>query len=212
VTRPGAGATPGGACIARALHPIDVPPAGEGWNRRELDGLLPADVAMREAAVLVGLVERHASTHVLLTLRPPSMRLHAGQVSFPGGRIDPGDDGPVAAALREAREEVGLAATQATLLGFLDPLATISGFRVLPVVGVLDAGFVPRPHDAEVAAVFELPLDWLLDPANLRTREVPWRGRVRRVPEFAPHDAAPAPVWGATAMILQNLRERLAGD
>lgn len=197
--------------IARVLHPIDAPPPGDGWNRRDLDDLLQPGLVFREAAVLVGLVERDATLQVLLTLRPPAMRLHAGQVSFPGGRIDPGDAGPMAAALREAHEEVGLGVDQAKPLGYLDPLATISGFRVVPVVADIDPGFVPRPHAAEVAAVFELPLDWLLDPANLQAREVPWRGRMRRVPQFVPHPAAPAPVWGATAMIMQNLGARLLG-
>jgi 8-oxo-dGTP pyrophosphatase MutT (NUDIX family) len=167
---------------------------------------------LRPAAVLVGLLPRAGGSRVLLTVRNPAMRLHAGQVSFPGGRIDAGDADAVVAALREAREEVGLQPRQALALGYLDPLATVTGFRVLPVVAALDPRFLPRPCPGEVAGVFELPLSWLLDPANLVARVVDWKGRPREVLEIAPApgaDAGAPRVWGATASMLQNLGERL---
>ena len=195
--------------IARALHPLHAAPSGAGWNLGELDGLLDAAPPV-EAAVLLGLVEREAGPNVFLTLRTDGLRLHAGQVSLPGGRVDPGDAGTVDAALREAREEIGLAAAQATPLGFLDPVRTITGYRVVPVLARVDAGFVAQPDPSEVAAVFEVPLAFLLAPEHLRESGVHYRGRVRPVLEFAPYPGAPGHrIWGVTASILYNLRTRL---
>lgn len=193
------------ARLRRALHPLGPAPTAPEWNRAELDGLLPAGV-LREAAVLVGLVMRPSGTHVLLTLRTDTLRHHAGQVSFPGGRVEPGDRDAVSAAMRETREELGIAPASVRPLGYLDPLATITGFRVVPVVATIDPGYVARPDPGEVAELFEVPLEFLLDPAQLLTRRIELQGRPREVLEFR----YPAQrIWGATASMLFNLRQRL---
>ncbi|CBA16469.1 CoA pyrophosphatase [Xanthomonas albilineans] len=188
-----------------ALHPLQRPPLGPGWNQHELQNLLPAESSV-EAAVLVGLVPRADGTRVLLTRRTDSLRHHGGQVSFPGGRIDPGDADAVAAAIRESHEEIALAASQVEPLGYLDPFLTISGFRVMPVVAAIDPAFVPQPHPDEVAEVFEVPLVYLMAPENLRGIEIDDRGQSRVVLEYVWPEQR---IWGATAAILLNLRRRL---
>lgn len=200
---------PADAALQAALDPPSAVPVGPAWNIDELVDLLPADAFLAEAAVLVPLVGR-SETRVILTRRHDGLRNHGGQVSFPGGRVDPGDAGPVAAALREAEEEIGLQRSQALVLGCLDPLATISGFRVLPVVARVPEGFEPSPQPGEVAEVFSLPLSWLMAPENLEQVAIRIRGRERRVFEYQRHETAPGQrVWGATASILYNLRQRL---
>ncbi len=198
-----------GALAARlrgALHPLAAPPAGEPWNRVELDGLLSPGEP-QAAAVLVGVIPRPEGARVLLTRRNEALRQHGGQVSFPGGRIEPGDTSPLHAALREAAEEVGLQAAQAQALGYLDPLLTITGFRVQPALVLVEPGFVPRPDPTEVAEVFEVPLDLLLDPDQLERITLHVGGRARHVFQYR---YQPQRIWGVTASILFNLRERLA--
>ena len=192
--------------LATALHPLADPPPGPGWNLAELHDLVPHDAVTIEAAVLVGLIPRIEGTQVLLTRRTDALRQHAGQVSFPGGRIEPDDADAVAAALRETQEEIGVGARQIQPLGFLDPLATITGYRVQPVVALLASDYVALPDPNEVADVFEVPLAFLLDPANLATHTLDFRGRPREVFEYR----YPAQrIWGATASMLYNLRLRL---
>jgi 8-oxo-dGTP pyrophosphatase MutT (NUDIX family) len=201
---------PSTAILRAALHAPEAVPEGPGWNQAELADVLPAGSLLADAAVLVPLVRRDTLS-VVLTRRTDSLRHHAGQVSFPGGRIDATDAGPVAAALREAHEEIGLRAAQAEVQGYLDPLATITGFRVVPVVAFVAPEFVAIPEPGEVASVFELPLAWLLDPRNLQRVEIDHQGRPRGVLEFRRHAcAAEHRIWGATASILYNLRQRLA--
>lgn len=198
--------------LARSLHPIDDAPGGPEWNLDEVEGLFDGGDPI-DAAVLVGLVERDEDVQVLLTRRTEALRQHAGQVSFPGGRIDPGDDGVLAAALREANEEIGLAAAEAAPLGYLDPMRTVTGYRVVPVIARIAPGFVPRPDPSEVAAVFEVPLRFLLAPANLHRLDVEFRGRMRHVLEYSPYPAVPEQrIWGVTAEILYNLRQRLGAS
>lgn len=192
--------------IPHALHPLDRPPPGPGWNHAELADLLPAEKALRQAAVLVPLVERAHGPQVLLTRRTEVLRYHPGQIAFPGGRIEPADPDPVAAALREAREEVGLAESASSPLGYLDPFVTITGFHVFPVVARVAGDFVAAPDPSEVAEAFEVPLGWLLDPANARSVDIEFQGRPRRVLEFQ-HGGYR--IWGATAAMLVNLRRRL---
>lgn len=191
--------------LAQALNSLHDTGAAP-WNAHELADLLAPDVALADAAVLVALVPRASGVHVVLTRRTEDLRTHAGQVSFPGGRIETDDGGPVGAALREAQEEIGVAATLIDPLGLLDPLATISGFRVVPVVAALDPGYRATPDPREVAEVFEAPLDELLDPAGLHALALEFRGRARTVYEYR----RPGPrIWGATASMLLNLRTRL---
>jgi 8-oxo-dGTP pyrophosphatase MutT (NUDIX family) len=193
--------------LRAGLHPLDSPPAEGGWNQAELIDLLPASVRLVEAAVLVGLVERAHGVHVLLTRRTEDLRNHAGQVSFPGGRVEEADFDATATALRETFEEVGVAPAQVSPLGLLDPLVTITGFRVLPVVATVDPSYVARPDPREVAEVFEVPLDFLLDPDNLASQQLEHRGRIRTVLEYRWPSHR---IWGVTAAILLNFRERVA--
>lgn len=183
-------------------------------GHRRTPELLPGDALELEdpdrgptpAAVLVAIVDRPAPT-VILTLRPETMKRHPGQVSFPGGRIDAHDDGPVAAALREAEEEIGLPPSMVELIGIADPYRTITGFEVIPVVGVVPPGLDLAPHPGEVAAMFEAPLDYLLDPANQIIREAQFRGATRTYYEILWGERR---IWGATAAMIVNLSRRLA--
>jgi 8-oxo-dGTP pyrophosphatase MutT (NUDIX family) len=160
--------------------------------------------ARTPAAVLVPVVDRPEPT-VILTERPITMRRHPGQISFPGGRIEPGEN-PAAAALREAQEEIGLPPDQVDLVGIADPYVTITGFEVIPVIGVIPPGLVLSPHSGEVADMFEAPLHFLLDPARQRERSDSWRGRERHYYEILWEGRR---IWGATAAMIVNLSRRL---
>ena len=198
--------------LSQALHPLGAPLAQAPWNLEELADLL-GDAPTVDAAVLVGLVPREDGPRVLLTRRTDSLRNHAGQVSFPGGRIEHDDADAIAAAMREAQEEIGLAPSLVAPLGLLDPLVTITGFRVLPVVARIEPHYVPMPDPGEVAEVFEVDLDFLMHPDNLMRVELQHRGRTRHVLEFRSAPEAPQHrIWGVTASILFNLRERLARE
>ncbi len=167
----------------------------------------PAKQDVRKAAVLVGLVDRGDDYGVVLTLRPDTMPSHAGQVAFPGGRIEPGETA-LAAALREAYEEVGADPASVRVLGQSDPYLTGSGFAISPFVGVLPDSFVPVPHEREVAAVFETPLSFLMNPANHQRHEREFRGALRAYYAM-PHNGRY--IWGATAGMLKALYDRLYG-
>jgi 8-oxo-dGTP pyrophosphatase MutT (NUDIX family) len=180
-----------------------------GRQRRPIllegDVLEGAEGDLMPAAVLVAVVDRPLPT-VILTERPKTMRKHPGQISFPGGRIDPGDDGPVAAALREAEEEIALPRDSVQLVGVADVYRTITGFQVTPVVGVVPPGLPLKPQPGEVAAMFEAPLDYLLDPRHQIVRRVEWQGRERCYYEIEWEGRR---IWGATAAMIVNLSRRL---
>ena len=159
------------------------------------------------AAVLVGIVTS-AAPGVLLTKRTTTLRRHSGQVSFPGGRIDPGDASPEDAALREAHEEIGLDARFVEVVGRLGDHITGTGYRVTPVVALVSPGFTVTLSPAEVDAVFELELAVLLDPAAPERRQAELAGRMRHYWVW-PHPEHF--VWGATAAILLQLAQRLGG-
>lgn len=160
------------------------------------------DRPTRAAAVLVPLVNRPQGLTVLFTRRTEHLANHAGQVSFPGGRLEDADDGPVACALRETEEETGLPPACVDVLGSLDDYVTVTGFRVVPVVGLVHPPFVLTPDPFEVAEVFEVPLAFILDPANHQRVDRTVKGRSR------PYYAMPFEghyIWGATAGMLINL-------
>lgn len=161
------------------------------------------------AAVLVPIVEHHDGLTVLLTQRASQMRTHAGQISFPGGRIETSDDGPLQAALREAEEEIGLPRDHVEVVGYLDAHLVLTGFWITPVVGFVRPGFGLQLDAREVQSVFEVPLLYILDSANHRSRE-------RRIGEVAvqvydiPFEGRN--IWGATAGMLVALQRLLLGS
>ena len=171
-------------------------------------GMTPPSTALRPAAVLVPIVDRPEGMSVLLTQRTPHLTAHAGQISFPGGRIEEGDPDATAAALRETEEEVGLSRDHITVIGRLDTYVTGTGFEITPIVGIVRTPFPLTIDPFEVAEVFEVPLSFVLDSRNHRrmTREFENRTRVFFVLPYEGRN-----IWGATAGMLVNLAEVLAG-
>ena len=172
-------------------------------DHRELDERTPDQLT--PAAVLVPVTDR-AEPGVILTRRTERLRNHAGQVALPGGRVDPADADAVAAALREADEEIGLPPRLVEPVGAADRYRTVTGFEVTPVIGVVPPDLPLTPHEAEVAAVFEVPLAFLLDRANQRRAEMDWKGRRRSYWEITWNGHR---IWGATAAMIVNLARRL---
>lgn len=201
----------------RALH--RTPPGGP-WCDEDGRAAGPSDFDLnpeligelgelpppRAAAVLVPIVGRDELT-VLLTLRTEHLPSHAGQIAFPGGKIEDGDDcDPVATALREAREEIGLDARFVEPLGFLDAYRTGTGYRIVPVVAMVREGFALKLDSNEVADAFEVPLAFLMDARNHETHVRSWRGVERR---FYAMPFQQRYIWGATAGIMKNMHQRL---
>ena len=173
--------------------------------------LLPGDLPEvgategAQAAVLIAITDRE-NPGVILTVRRDDLRTHAGQIAFPGGRLDPGEDA-IAAALREAHEEILLEPSAVELIGSLEPYRTVTAYIVTPVVGVIPPDLRLEPHEREVADWFEAPLEFLLDPANQHRRSALFQGRTRHYYEILWNDRR---IWGATAAMIINLSLRLS--
>ena len=191
--------------LRRRLSDDAAPPEAVAALASSDDARDLTEGALRPAAVLVPIVHG-AEPGVLLTLRTPHLTAHAGQVAFPGGRIDPDDASPEAAALREAEEEIGLSPTQAELVGRLPDYVTGTGYLITPVLALLPDGLRLTPSPDEVAEIFTLPMATLLDPAAPERRSRQFRGRERRFWVW-PHERHY--IWGATAAILVHLAARL---
>lgn len=161
----------------------------------------------RHAAVLIPITDR-SEPGVILTQRPTWLRSHAGQVAFPGGKIDPEDESPIAAALREAEEELALPRSQVTVLGQADVYTSGSGYHITPVVGIIapDLPLIANPQ--EVEDWFEVPLYFLLDPVNLERRQAIWQGQNR---QYYDMNWQGRRIWGVTAGIIANLARRING-
>lgn len=198
--------------LAEPSEAIFDPRSEKSWSPSDFD-LNPdmvADFAVmdeaRAAAVLIPVIARPELT-VLLTQRTESLSTHAGQIAFPGGRVDEADASVVDAALREAEEEIGLERARVEIIGTADPYLTITGFEVIPVLGIVPPDLALTPHPGEVAAVFEAPFRHLLDPAHQHIRTAMFRGRERTYYEIDWHEQR---IWGATAAMIVNLSRRLA--
>jgi 8-oxo-dGTP pyrophosphatase MutT (NUDIX family) len=176
-----------------AQREVPVPVTGDGRSFHEPE-------EMRPAAVLVPLVRRDGGLTVLLTRRTAHLYDHAGQISFPGGRSEL-DESPAATALREAEEEIGLPSSHVQILGALAEYVTVTGYRVTPVVGLVHAPFELKPDDFEVAEIFEVPLEFFLDPANHLRHSVTQQGSLRHYYAMPYRQYY---IWGATAGMLMN--------
>ena len=185
----------------RLRHALATPPI-----EPPLEGDLPELRANAEveAAVLIAVTDR-PEPGLILTVRREDMRTHAGQIAFPGGRIDPGEDA-VAAALREADEELLLPPRAVDVVGSLEPYRTVTGYIVSPLLGIIPPDLPLEPHEQEVADWFEAPLSFVLDPANQERRSALFQGRERHYYEIVWNDRR---IWGATAAMIVNLSRRL---
>lgn len=187
------------------------PRTGRSWGRSDFDlnPELLVDLALmkppRPAAVLVPIVAREELT-MLLTVRTDGLPTHAGQIAFPGGKVEKTDPDPAAAALREAHEEIGLDAAHIEPLGFLDSYRSGTGFHIMPVVALIRPDFTLHPNPGEVADTFEVPLSFLMDEANHQQHSRPWQGRQRHYYAIPYGERY---IWGATAGMIKNLHERL---
>ena len=188
--------------IDRLIASLDGPPPSDLLVGDLIEG---EDSIGSPAAVLVAITDR-PSPGLILTLRHADMRTHAGQVAFPGGRIDDGEDARTA-ALREAHEELALDPADVRIVGEADPYRTITGFAVTPVVGMVPPDLALTPNPLEVEEWFEAPLDFVLDPINQQRMSTEFQGRMRHYYQINWNDRR---IWGATAAMLVNLSRRIA--
>ena len=199
---------------ARARLSFDVPPglddpnvipqSGDSGTERMLE-IIARETPIRRAAVLVAIVD-HPQPTVLLTQRSATLADHAGQIAFPGGKIDPIDASPLDAALREAKEEVGLPREFVEPIGYLGLYGTSFGFRILPTVARVKPGFEIRMNEGEVVDTFEVPLSFLMNPANHQVHSKEFRGMLR---SYYAMPYGQRYIWGATAGMLRMLYERI---
>jgi 8-oxo-dGTP pyrophosphatase MutT (NUDIX family) len=196
--------------LAARLDALDGPPQPAARSDFDLNPQFhPGARTLKPAAVLAPIVRRPQGWTMLLTQRTADMPTHAGQIAFPGGRIQPEDAGPVAAALRETEEEVGIAASFITPIGAIPPYETVTGFSVTPIIGFVEPGFELKPDPREVADVFEAPLSFLLDPANHERHSREWQGGTRAYYVMPWQNRF---IWGATAGMIKLLYDRLYAD
>jgi len=182
-------------------------PVGESSDFDLNPVLLPDSRILRPAAVLIAVWLRPDGARLILTKRASHLKHHPGQIAFPGGKVDAGDSGPEAAALREAWEEIGLPPEKVQVLGRLPSHETVTNYLITPILGLVRDDFTIRPEAGEVDEVFTVPLVHVLDPARFVIEGRVWKGQPRRyfaVP-YGPHY-----IWGATARILRNLAEMTA--
>ncbi|MGL1919539.1 MAG: CoA pyrophosphatase [Hyphomicrobiales bacterium] len=169
---------------------------GDDWP---MDG-----ITLRQAAVLIGITDK-PSPSVILTRRPMHMKKHAGQISLPGGKLEPSDKDATSAALREAQEEIGLHPQFVNVLGCLDVYQIGSGYKICPIVATLDSGYALTADPNEVDEIFEVPLDFLMREDNYKMNSKNWLGKDRRFYVLEYKDYV---IWGATAGMLKNLANR----
>lgn len=203
------------AALARRRLRSEPPAFGEVIGRPRGDHEMqpqpmapPDETAAVPAAVLIPVVPRAEGPTVLLTQRAAALRRHSAQVAFPGGRVDAVDGSPLVTALRETEEEIGLPRERVRMLGFLDAYLTGTGYRIVPVVALVEPPFSLTINTHEVDEAFETPLSFLLDPANHRREGREWQGLYRTYYAIPFGDRY---IWGATAGMIRNLYERLAG-
>ena len=194
-----------GERLAREPAPAGHPARGDHLLN---PGVTTDGRTFTDAAVLVPIVARQPEASVILTQRTPHLSAHAGQIAFPGGKIDPEDAGPAAAAMREAGEEIGLARTVIEPIGYLDPYLTGTGYRIVPVVARIDPGHHLKINPREVESVFEVPLGFLMDPSNHRQGSRELMGARRYFYEMPFGERY---IWGITAGIIRGLYERVFG-
>lgn len=200
------------AFFARAAGRLSptAPGAGAGTFGDDTlnPGMIPADMPLRDAAVLMPVVARDEGATMLLTLRTPHLTAHAGQIAFPGGKIEEGDRDPAAAAIREAEEEIGLDPAMVATIGYLPPYLTRTGFRIVPVLGRVEADHHLTLNRNEVEEAFEVPLAFLMTPENHREGSRVLLGAPRRFYEMPFGERY---IWGITAGIIRALYERVFG-
>lgn len=196
--------------LSERLYP--EPPSGGAYAHGDhvLANVPPSFRSITPAAVLVPIVPREGERGpyyaMMLTQRAPLMRQHAAQIAFPGGKIDPADATPLAAALREAHEEIDLPTSLVRPLGYLDHYLSATGYGIVPIVGMVDPSFSPHPNPNEVEDVFEVPLDFLMDANNHERHAREWQGILRH---YYAMPYGKRYIWGATAGIIRNLYEKL---
>jgi 8-oxo-dGTP pyrophosphatase MutT (NUDIX family) len=193
------------ADAARALAHDAAEPGGDHVLNPEL---VDVPATYRDAAVLIPVVAREPEASVIMTVRTAHLPSHAGQIAFPGGKIDAGDADPTAAALREAEEEIALRREEVTIVGTLAPYLSRTGFRIVPILGRVDPAYTFRPNPEEVADVFEVPLAFLMNPANHRRATRVFYGKERAFYEIPFGERY---IWGVSAGIIRGLWERIYG-